>query len=226
MAQTPYIPAQDAALDAWSANFADLITAAPATYGLIAGDATAINAVVDPWHTAYLAATNPVTRTSVSIAAKDAARTAMLPVLRSYGQQVARNPAVDNGDKTALGLNLPNSARPPIPAPTTQPTISLVSATHNQHTLAYKDQTTPTSKAKPFGAIGIELRQAIGTAPVTDPALMAPLGTITKSPTTVATDSGDVGKLASYIGRFVTRSGPGGVAQTGPWSAPLTVAIV
>lgn len=224
--QTPYIPADDAGLDAWSANFSGLITAVPTTYGLVSGDAVAIAAVVDPWHLAYLDATNPSTRTSVSIAAKDAARTAMLPVVRGYAQQISRNPSVDNGDKTAVGVNLPNAARPRIPAPTTQPTLALVSATHNQHTLSYKDQSTPTTKAKPVGSIGIDLRQGIGTAPIADVNLCSPLGTITKSPTNVSTDSGDVGKLATYFGRFVTRSGPGGVAQAGPWSAALTVAIV
>lgn len=224
--QPSYIPADDATLDAWSANFSGLITAAPTTYGLIAGDAVAIAAVVDPWHLAYVAATNPATRTSVTIAAKDAAKTLMLPVVRGYAQTISRDPSVDNGDKTAVGVNLPNSARPRIPAPTTQPTLALVAAVHNQQTLSYKDQTTPTTKAKPFGAIGIDLRQGIATTPFTDPTQCAPLGTITKSPTNIATSSGDVGKLATYFGRFVTRSGPGGVAQFGPWSAALTVAIV
>lgn len=226
MAQSPYIPAQDSALDAWSANFAALITALPATYGLIAGDAVAINAVVTPWHAAYLLAINPATRTPVTIADKDAAKTAMLPVLRGYAQTISRDPSVANMDKTAVGVNLPNSARPPIPAPTTQPTLALVSAVHNQQTLSYKDQSTPTTKAKPFGVIGLDLRQKIAVAAATGPDDCAPLGVVTKSPTVIGTDSGDVGKLATYYGRWATRSGPGGKAQFGPWSAALVVAIV
>lgn len=224
--QAPYIPAADAPFDAWSANFSDLITAAPATYGLDAGDATAIAAVVNPWHTAYLAAINPVTRTSVTIAAKDAARTAAEPVLRQYAQQISRNPAVTNDDKTAVGVNLPNSMRTPVPPPTTQPALSLDAAQHNLQRLSYRDTSTPTSKAKPPGAIGLELRQFIGTAPGTDPEAAPSWGVVTKSPVAIGTSNADVGKLATYWGRWVTRSGPGGIAQTGPWSAPLTVAIV
>lgn len=223
--QTPYLPAPDAAFDAWSANFADLITAAPATYGLVAGDATAINAVVTPWHTAYLAATNPVTRTSVTIAAKDAARTAAEAVLRPYAIAISRDPSVDNADKTAVGVNLPNAGRTPVPPPTTQPALSLVGVQHNLQTLAYRDTSTPTSKAKPPGAIGIELRQTIATTPATNPEAAAPFGTFTKSPMNIGTSNGDIGKLATYWGRWTTRSGPGGVTQVGPWSAPLSVAI-
>ena len=40
----PYIPARNANLIAWAANFSTLITASPGTYGLLAGDATAIAA--------------------------------------------------------------------------------------------------------------------------------------------------------------------------------------
>ena len=101
-----------------------------------------------------------------------------------------------------------------------------MSAVHNQQTLSYKDQSTPTTKAKPFGAIGLDLRQGIGVANITDPNLCSPVGVITKSPTNIATSNGDVGKIASYVGRWCTRSGPGGAAQFGPWSAFLHVAIV
>jgi hypothetical protein len=224
--QAPYLPAADAAFDAWSANFSDLITLAPTTYGLITGDATAIAAVVDPWHTAYLAATNPGTRTSVTIAAKDAARTAAEPVLRSYATTISRNPSVTNEDKTAVGVNLPNTARTPVPPPTTQPVLVLVSAVHNQQVLRYYDTSTPTTKAKPQGAIGIELRQSIATTPGTDPDTAPTWGIATKSPVIIGTSSGDVGKIATYWARWTTRSGPGGVSQAGPWSAPVSIAIV
>lgn len=224
--QPPYLPAPDAAFDAWATNFATLITAVPATYGLVAGDAVAINAVVTPWHAAYIAAINPVTRTSVTIAAKDAARTAAEPVLRGYATTISRNPAVSNDDKTAVGVNLPNSARTPVPPPVTQPALTLDGVNHNTQQLSYRDTTTPTTKAKPPGAIGLELRQTIAVGPAVDPNAATPYGVITKSPVVIGTSNGDVGKIATYWGRWTTRSGPGGLAQVGPWSAPLSVAVV
>lgn len=224
--QPAYIPAPDADFQAWFLNFSTLLTTAPATYGLVSGDATAVAAKYTAWSTAYVLATNPSTRTSVTIATKDAARSSAEPLLRIYAVQISRNPAVTNGNKTAIGVNLPNASRTPVPPPTTQPALSLVTAIHNLQVLAYRDTSTPTVKAKPFGAIGLDLRQTIATAPGTDPNIANPLGVMTKSPLTVGTVTGDVGKLATYWGRWTTRSGPGGAAQFGPWGAPLTVAIV
>lgn len=224
--QSPYLPSQDAAFEAWFLNFSTLIAAAPTDYGLIAGDATAISASYTAWNAAYLAATNPTTRTSPTIAAKDAQRILSEAMVRPYATQISRNPAVSNELKTGVGVNLPNTARTPIPAPTTQPAISLVGVVHNLQTLAYKDTSTPTSKAKPPGAIGMELWRVIETTPSTDPTAASLVGIMTKSPVNLGTMSGDAGKTATYWGRWTTRSGPGGQAQVGPFSAPLAVVIV
>jgi hypothetical protein len=224
--QSPYIPAPDALFATWLDNFSSLLTASPTTYGLVAGDATAVAAVDATFQTAYTAAANPATRTAVTVAAKDAARAAAEAVVRPYATQISRNPAVTNDDKTAIGVNLPNSARTPVPPPLTTPALSLVSAIHFLHTLAYYDTSTPASKAKPFGAIGLELTRYLGTVPGTDPSQGVVIGVLTKSPNTVGYTSVDVGKLATYWGRWVTRSGPGGQSQYGPYSAPLVVGVI
>lgn len=226
MPQAPYIPATDAGFDSWFANFSGLITATPTDYGLVSGDATAISDQFDDWHAAYLAATTPETRTSPTIAEKDSQRIISEQTVRPYATTISRNPSVSNELKTGVGVNLPNTARTPVPPPTTQPSMSLVAAVHNLQTLAYRDSSTPTTKAKPPGAIGMELWRTIATTAATDPSTAALVGIATKSPISVGTMSGDAGKTATYFGRWTTRSGPGGVAQTGPWSAPLAVVIV
>lgn len=223
--QTPYLPTRDADFDAWFANFSALITAVPATYGLVAGDATIIAASFTAWHAAYLLATNPTTRTSPNIAAKDAQRILSESVIRPYATGISRNPAVTNDDKTAVGVNLPNTARTPVPPPVTVPAISLVGSIHFLMTLAYRDTSTPTTKAKPPGATGMELWMALGTTPAADPSTAKPFGVVTKSPTQIGFTSPDVGKVATFFGRWITRSGPGGQAQVGPWSAPLSVVV-
>jgi hypothetical protein len=226
MAQPPYIPAQDGAFDAWFQNFSALITANPTTYGLVSGDATTIAASYTTWHAKFLAATNPATRTSPTVAAKTAQRGLSEQLLRPYAISISQNPAVTNLSKTAVGVNLPNTSRTPVPAPTTSPALSLASAIHNLQTLNYYDTSTPTTKAKPPGATGLELWQLIATTPGTDVSLADLYGMCTKSPVTIGTASGDVGKIATYWGRWATKSGPGGQYQVGPWSAPLSVAIV
>jgi hypothetical protein len=224
--QGPYIPAQDGQFDIWFANFSTLLTASPTTYGLVAGDAVIVAAAQAAWNAAYLLATNPVTRTPVTIADKDTQRTASEATVRPYATSISRNPAVTNMDKTAIGVNLPNTARTPVPPPTTQPTLSLVTAQHFTHTLAYKDTSTPTTKAKPPGAIGMEVWRVVQVGPSTDPATATQIGVFTKSPNVVGYTSPDIGKTATYWGRWVTRSGPGGQSQTGPFSAPLSVVII
>jgi hypothetical protein len=226
MPASPYIPARDGDYDTWLTNFSALITAAPATYGLAAPDAVIIAAQRTAYHDAFVLASDPVTRTAVTVASKDAARLASEAVVRPYAQQITRDAGVDNGDKVALGLNLPNPTRPPIPAPTTAPAVTFDAATPLQHVLRYSDTGSPTGKAKPVGSVGVEVYRKIGVAPEVDPDNAVYMGTVTKSPFRSNFNSADRGKLCTYYLRFVNKSGPGGVAATGPWSAALTIAIV
>lgn len=223
--QSPYIPPQDAQFDAWLTNFSTLLTAAPTTYGLVAGDAVIVAATVAAWSPAYAAAINPATRTPVTVAAKDAARANAEATVRPYATQISRNAGVTNGDKTAIGVNLPNTARTPVPPPTTQPALSLDSSIHFQVSIRYYDTTTPTTKAKPAGVIGLELVRVIGTAPSVDPTAGVAYGVLTKSPAVIGHTAPEVGKFCTFFGRWTTLSGPGGQAQSGPWSAPLTVVL-
>lgn len=226
MPAAPYIPAKDADFDAWLLNFTTLLTAAPITYGLTAPDAVTCAAQYTAWHPAYLAATDPGTRTPVTVAAKDAARVTAEQVIRPYAQEISKNAAVATGDKVAIGVNLPNNSPVPIPPPVTFPQLSFRSAEPLVHILQWQDSGLGTGKQKPFGAIGCELYRAVGTVPAVDPLQAVYSGTFTKSPLRSTFEPTQVGKLCTYFARWITRSGPGGVAQVGPWSAPLTVSII
>lgn len=226
MPQAPYIPARDADFDAWLLNFTTLLTAAPTTYGLTAPDAVTCAAQYSAWSPAYQAAIDPSTRTPVTVAAKDAARVTAEAVVRPFAQAISKNAAVDPGDKVAIGVNLPNPVPVPIPPPTTFPQLGFRSAEPLVHIVQYQDSGLGTGKKKPFGAIGVELYRSVGTVPATDPAQASYYGQFTKSPLRSEFEAGQVGKICTYFARWITRSGPGGKAQTGPWSAPLTVAVI
>lgn len=221
----PYIPPKDADFDAWAVNFSTLLTADPADYGLLAGDATAVDTVVDAWVIAYAAAINPTTRTAATVAAKDGARATAEATMRPYAIRIRNNTAVSDALKIGIGVTVPTFPPTPIPAPSVAPTLSLVSAIPLEQTLGYK-AVGAIGKAKPFGAIGVELWRSIGTVPAVDPAQCTFNGTYTKSPLRQEFDAGDQGKTVTYFARFVTRSGPGGVAQTGPWSAGLVLIVM
>ena len=220
--QSPYIPQPDAEFSAWLLNFATLLVASPTTYGLSSTEATATAAVNTTFQAAYTAAIDPSTRTPVTVQAKNDARAQAEATVRPYAVDISRNPAVQNEDKTAIGVNLPNSIRTPIPAPVTAPNAELVGSMPGVHRLQIRDSATPTTKAKPPGVTGCEIWVNVGTVAATDPAQAALKRISTKTPTQLDYASDQRGKIATYFLRWVTRSGPGGVAQTGPWSAPQT----
>lgn len=223
--QAPYIPAPDGEFATWLSNFATLIAADPTDYGLVSGDATVITGVNTAYQAAYTAAIDPSTRTPVTVQAKIDARNAAEQTVRPYAVTISRNESVSNELKTGLGINLPNPTRTPVPAPVTSPSLELVGAAGLTHRLQIRDSSTPTSKKKPFGVIGCEIWVAVGTVAAVDPS-QASLKTVsTKTPVQLEYTSGDRGKLATYFLRWQTRSGPGGQAQTGPWSDPVALVI-
>lgn len=227
----PYIPSQDSALDVWSANFANLITAAPSTYGLDAVAAANIQGAVDAYHTAFLCAgltappnptpVNPACRTSVTIATKDADKLAMRTLCRVYASQIRLNPGVLNADKIALGLNLPNNSPVQIPAPITWPIFAFISAGPLSHILSYTDSTPGAGKAKPFGAVAALLFCGLATAATTDPDALPYNSSQTKSPLQLTFDPSAAGKIATYAARWVTRKG-----LVGPWGPIISTTVV
>jgi len=225
----PYIPPTSSGLDGFAANFSTLISAAPATYGLTAGDATAIATATALYHAAYLLGgtlagghtpVTPGSRTPVTVADMRSQQGALVPLLRTYASQIRLDPGVTNAAKLALGLTLPNTTPSPVPAPTSYPLLSLIQATPLTHQFSYKDSLSPVGKAKAPGAIQVQL---VGVAQATvppGPDALGPLPAQTKSPFQVVWPSPAKGMTASYFARWLTRSG-----LVGPWS-PVLSAIV
>ncbi|MFA6140424.1 MAG: hypothetical protein WC684_06850 [Hyphomicrobium sp.] len=221
-----YIPPTGPLFSAWLLNFATLIAAAPTTYGLVSGDATVISAQNAAFQAAYTLATDPSTRTSVTVAAKDAAMSLAKATVRPYAVSISQNSGVTDGDKTAVGVTVRKLVPTPIPAPTDAPQVSFVSAIPLETVLKIVNSATPTSKAKPFGAVIIEVWRSIGTVPATDPAQLSYVGGFTKIPVTLAFEAGDQGKICTVASRYATAGGNGGVAKTGPWSALLSFNVL
>lgn len=205
----------------WLDNFSAMITASPATYGLTAGDATNISTVDAALDAAYTLAVNPSTRTPTSVQAKNIARANALATARPYAQRIANNAGISSSNKIALGLNPRTNPPTPVTVPTTFPVLSVQAALPLAHVLRFRDNlASPSVKAKPAGAVALELYGGPSTTVVTDPASLPFIGLQTKSPFTVSHDSGDVGKTAYYSARWVTRR-----ALVGPWSAIIAFTI-
>lgn len=221
----PYIPNKDADFANWLLNFSTLLTAAPATYGLTAPDAVAVAAEQTAFAAAYSAAIDPSTRTPVTVAAKDSAKASALAVVRPFAVNISLNPGVLDADKTAIGVTVRSLVPTPIPAPVDAPVLAIGAWTPGVLKGGYSVDGV-VGKSKPFGVIGVELWASVGVAHVGDPAACTFRGTVTKSPFRLSFQPADVGKAVTLFARFVTRSGPAGVAQVGPWSAPLNTYAV
>ncbi len=225
----PYIPSTDSGFDNWFNNFQTVIAANPALYGLVAGDATNITNAYNLWHTLYLLAgtapphrtpINPGARTPVSIQNMVVNAAASKVLIRTYAAIIRGNAGVSDADRVAAGLNPANTSRTPIPAPGTSPIIGFIGSTPGQVTFNFKDTSTPTVKKKPFGAVGLEVWQSIGTAPPVAPEATDFVGIQTKSPFALTYNNADAGKTAYVYSRWITRRG-----LVGPWSTRLDVTV-
>jgi hypothetical protein len=219
-----YLPTKDAVFATWLANFDSLLTATPANYGLEAADATALAAANTKFQAAYLVAIEPTTRTAPAVAAKDAARSSAEAVVRPLAVTISRNAAVTEDHKTGIGVNVPAITGTPIPPPTDQPVLSLISATPLNMLMAYKTSGA-IGKSKPFGSIGTEIWRSVGLVAATSPLQTTFMGVHTKSPLRQKFTNAEQGQQVTFFARFVTRSGPQGQAQVGPWSTPLVLFV-
>lgn len=232
----PYIPSTINGRNDWGINFASLITATPAAYGLTPADATIIQTASDNFDAAFqLAGTigrvpvSPSTRTQVTVADMIAKMQAAIAIFRPYAQQIRINPGVTDMDKTALGLNLPNNTPSPVPVPTTWPVLSVVNGGYLGLTLRFADSMTPTQLGKkPQGVKQLELVQTIATTPSVDPAVALPAGNYTKIPILLSYDAGDRTKYATLWARWINanRQVGGTVVPAGPWSDPVSAVIM
>lgn len=211
----PYLPVRDGQLATWLANFSSLISAAPATYGLLAGDASVIAADNASYQAAYALVTSATTKTADTVSAKNTVKASILPTIRLYAQQISNNAGVTSANKIALGLNPKTTTPTPITAPTTAPVLTAQSTSTAGTIFRYRDATaSPSVKAKPFGVIGLQMFGQTAATPVTDPTLLPLITVGTKSPLTVALGSGAAGKIGYFAARWITRKG-----LVGPWSS-------
>jgi hypothetical protein len=221
----PYIPPADAAFANWLTNFNALLTATPTDFGLTAGDAVIVDGVTTTWDAAYALAIDPPTRTVATVADKDAARASAEAIVRPYAVAISLDAGVSNLNKAAIGVTVRSTTPTPIPPPANAPELGIQSAIPLQQTLTFKEPGAA-GKAKPFGVVGMEVFRSIGVAPAVDPSLAAYNNTVTKSPFRQSFTSAHQGQVVTYFCRWTTRSGPDGVAQKGPWSAPLALTVM
>ncbi len=215
-----YIPGPDGDFDAWVANFVTYANANLAALGLVAGDMTPVTTAKTTWDTAFPA---HVTASAAAVAArnaKDTARGNLEGAIRPLVKRLQAGSAVDDAERAALGITVPDRTPSAVPVPTTRPVVKVDTSQRLQHTISFADETTPTSTRKPAGVSAAEVWIKIDGPPPLDATQLSFLATDTRTPYLATFDGADGGKPAHYMLRWINTKG-----QPGPWSETATATV-
>lgn len=129
---------------------------------------------------------------------------------------------VSDAEKASLGITVAQTAGP-IGPPTTAPLVSIECGARLQQTPRFVDATTPTrppTKAKPPGALGVEIWNKVGLTPPTGESDLRFVAVDTNAPYLMHFDSADGGKTNYAWMRWVSPTG-----ERGPWGEQAQATI-
>lgn len=222
-----FLPAKDADLLAWSTNFSTLATANYASYGLTTGQASTYAGLHTAFASALALAVAASTRTKTTVAAKNSARTSLVNNARLLAGIVRAYPAITAGQLNSLQLTVRDRNPTPIGPPSTSPIITPLNSSAASINFRFSDETTPDSRSRPFGAVGLQVFCKVGETPPAGIADCVFRGMYTKNTNgpgsraaLIDFDDADVGKTAYFIGQWINRRG-----EAGPQSALAQMTI-
>jgi hypothetical protein len=186
------------------------IVANAAALGVAVPQASAINSLLGAWNTAYPAHSNAQAAAQAATAAKDSARDSLELAFREIIAIIQNHPGVTDAQRQLAGVPVHDVTRTPTAVITTRPVLMVSTAQRLQHTIKWTDEATPNSRARPAGALGMELfRKVGGPAPVSTEGCEA-LGLITNSPDVEDYDAAQANQTVYYLGRWVNKRGARG----------------
>jgi hypothetical protein len=164
------------------------------------------------WVAAWTDYLVPATRTPLITFTKNKTRKEYEKPLRLLVKNLESNPRVSDEDRRGMGITIPSTTRTVIPAATTYPLSTVDSSTIRLLKFFFRDSES-SSKAKPHGVHGAEIRWSIlDTPPVTVKELIMS-GFDTRSPFTLEFENDQRGKTVWYCLRWENTKG-----EKGPWS--------
>lgn len=216
-----YIPSPDGDFDTWQQAFVTYLSANAVALGLDPlTDIPPIVSAQGVWTTDFAANASAQTAAQAARQVKDAARTAFEGVVRPLVKRIQASPEVDDGERAALGITVPDTIPTPVGPPTSRIVATVDTSQRLQHVIHFVDFLKPTSKAKPAGVMGAEIWLKIGDPVPLDPSELKFLAVDTRTPYTTDFKGADGGKTAHYMLRWVNTKG-----ENGPWSETASATI-
>jgi hypothetical protein len=158
---------RNADIVAGSANFASLIAAGFASYGLTNAQSTAFGTLNTSLQSSYTAAVGPTTRTPAAVEGLKTAIRNMRANAILLAKIIYATETVTDEQLVGLGL-LPRASRAAVPAPATAPVIDIDSVRGNVVNLRLHADGEATRRGKPAGVNGAAVYSFVGAVPPTD----------------------------------------------------------
>jgi hypothetical protein len=215
-----YLPRRDHDLASWADNFSGRVAASPTDYGLTAAEVADLAARVSAYNARLATASEPATRTVVTVADKNAARERLVADIRLLARKIQATPTITPERKIALGLNVPGHCPSPVPPPATRPVLMLAGIVGNRHLIRISDAATPTRRSKPADTAGAEVFVYVGENPPADLKQWQYRGLATSAFYQIEYSADEPDGPATLVARWINRKG-----QPGPISDPITARI-
>jgi len=219
-----YIPGSDTGFQAWVANFVSYANANLVELGIAPADMMPIVSAQGDFDAKMAANVTAQQAAQSARQAKDASRDALESLIRQLVRQLQASGDVDNSERAALGITVPDTIRTAsVGGIDTRPIGAVDTSQRLRHEIRFTDEATPTKRAKPKGVMGCEIWvkvAATGEAAPTSADELSFLSMDTASPYIVEYDGKDGGKTAHYMLRWVKSNG-----EKGPWSETISATI-
>ncbi len=215
-----YIPSTDADFTVWQENFLTYVNANLAALGLVAADVASINAAQGTWTTDFSGHTRAQSNAEAARQVKDDSRDNFVNLIRSLVRRLQGTPNVTEAQRADMRIGSRDIKRTPAAVPETRPVAQVDTSQRLRHTIAFTDEMTPETRAKPAGVRGCEVWVKIGDPAPTDGKGLSFLGLDTRTPYLAEYEGEQAGQPAHYMLRWVNSKG-----EAGPWSQTVTATI-
>jgi hypothetical protein len=200
----------------------------PEAYGVSPDDAAEAARIVAEMDAAMFAASNPATRTPLTLEAKARCVKAAVSFFRPLATFIRHNPRVSVADLAAIGLP-PKAEKRRVPPPTTVPLLAIRRVIAGGHEIEVADSSDPGRRGKPQDVRGLELFVAYsphhgghGEALSLDTIIKNGRvhSILARKVSAVIHPNDRVGSMANYAGRWINGRG-----EAGPFSQPVRMLL-
>jgi len=221
---TGYIPRGDNDFLVWATNFQTYADAHQAELGIGLPEITPVTTGLADFDAKMAANVAAQQAAQSARQAKTDSRSSFESVIRALVRQLQASPNVDDTERAALGITVPDTIKTMATGGISTRPIGVVDTSQRlRHEIRFTDEATPTSRAKPDGVMGCEIWVKVLAAGEAPPVGADGLNFVTldtASPYTVEYEGTDGGQTAHYMLRWVKKNG-----DKGPWSETVSATI-